>query len=120
AAATRLRAGDDSTPLPFVRPPELLPLVEELEWARSSIQTSRAAAANEEARQRTLIAALSEPILIVSPEGRIADFNAAASALFGQAVNPRGRPVREVLPFVPDLPEATSPAASWYGTVTDA
>jgi signal transduction histidine kinase len=120
AAATRLRAGDDTTPLPFVRPPELRPLVEELERARSNIQTNRAAAANEEARQRALIAALAEPILIVSPEGRIADFNAAASALFGQALNASGRPIQEVLPFVPAPPEATTPAATWYGTVTDA
>ena len=56
--------------------------------------------AEEEARERALLAVLREPILTVAADGRVGGFNAAALALFGGVRRVYGQPVCELLPFV--------------------
>ena len=132
AAAARLREGDLSTPIPCVKEAELAPLRDELERARSSLQANLEAISKnleaiskEEARQRALFAALREPIITTSTDGRVTGFNAAAGALLGGPVRLYGQPVREILPFVAAPAEhggaeQAAPETTWQGYLTDA
>ena len=47
-----------------------------------------------------MFAAQRDPILTTSSDGRVSDFNEAATALLGPAVRLYGRPIRELLPFL--------------------
>jgi two-component system, OmpR family, phosphate regulon sensor histidine kinase PhoR len=121
SAAARLQAGDLSTPIPRVKEPELAVLAGELESARTSFQAKLRAVANEEARQRALLAALHEPVLTTGTDGRIVEFNPAAAALFGGAVRLYGRSIYELIPFIPraDAQGGEQEPAIWEGQLAD-
>ena len=70
------------------------------DWAGDPPRLCLEAIAEQEARHRALFAALSEPILTTSADGRVADFNPAAAEMFGDPRGLYGRPVLELLPFV--------------------
>jgi signal transduction histidine kinase len=116
-AVARIRGGDFSTPIPDVRAPELVPLAEELEQARHPIQVKLRTIADAEQHQRALFAALHEPILTTSEDGRISGFNTAAARLLGGAVRLYGQRLDEILPFVDTSAEA-SDEARWRGRVS--
>jgi signal transduction histidine kinase/HAMP domain-containing protein len=119
AAASRLSAGDLATPIPKVRATELAPLAEELEHARSSLQASVQAMANEETRQRALLGALSEPIITTTLDGRITGFNPAARLLFGMPTRMAGRSIRDVLLFLGRPGAQGYDEQSWQWRFTD-
>src|SRR5215212_3073680 len=75
-------------------------------------------AANTEARYRALFAALREPILMTSADGRIAGFNDAALSLFGGPARLYGRPIQELLPFTVPA-EGDDEKATWDGHLAD-
>ena len=75
-------------------------------------------AADTEARYRTLFAALREPILMASVDGRIAGFNKAALSLFGGPARLYGRPVQELLPFIVPA-EGEHQKTTWEGRLAD-
>jgi signal transduction histidine kinase len=118
-AATRLRDGDLSTPIPGVEAPELAPLAQELERTRQAMGARLEAAAREDARQRALFAALRDPVLTASPTGQILDCNPAADALFGGSGLLRGRQVGELLPFVDSHSDLEEGDEQWHGTVNE-
>lgn len=79
-------------------------------------------AAGEEARYRALIDALREPVIVTNAQHRISALNAAAIALFGGTLKELyGRPIQDVLPFVPApaAMEDGSARAMLHGTVVD-
>ena len=119
AAATRLKAGDLTTPIPRVREQELAPLADELERARSSLLAHLQVVISEEARQRALFTALHEPILTTAADGRITSCNAAATALFGDSAQIYGRPVWDLLPSVSVPAKVSGQDAPWRGTIRD-
>lgn len=120
AAAARLREGDLSTPIPSVREPELAPLAEQLEMARSSVKRSLEAAADERSRLRAIFAALREPIITSSPGGHITGFNTAAAALFGDPGRLHGSTLQELLPFLALLSPEGGLATRWQGRIAGA
>jgi signal transduction histidine kinase len=91
-----------------------------LEPAHRSVQANLAQLYEEEARQRAIFAALREPILTTSADGRVMEFNAAASALFGGPGRLYGRPIQELLPFVAAPAERAGQATTWQGQISDA
>jgi signal transduction histidine kinase len=86
--------------------------------ANRSTHTNLTDAAGTEARYRTLFAALREPVLLTSADGRIAGFNDAALSLFGSAARLYGRPIKEVLPFIVHA-EVEEGKATWEGRLAD-
>jgi len=79
---------------------------------------ARARLRREEARQRSLIAALDDPILLVGPDGIIGEGNRAAASVFGASTRIVGRRLDDLLPFVSDPPAGEQ--ARWAGAVPDA
>lgn len=120
AAATRLRDGDLSTPIPRVHDVDLAPLAEELDMVRSSVAANLQAVASEEGRLRAVFAALAEPIITTSNDGRVTGFNASATNLLGAPVALYGRPITELLPFVAAPEHLGDRTAAAHGTITDA
>jgi len=134
-AAARLGRGDLVTPVPPVTEQELAPLAKQLERARVSFHERLQEAGLEDSRERALVAALREPIVTTTIDGRVMGFNRAAQAFFGPLVQSYGRPVTDLLPFVqppesrsePHPSAAASAAASaadedvqrWEGKVLD-
>ena len=74
---------------------------------------------NEETRQHALFAALPDPILVTSSDGRITSFNAAAEGLFGQDQPLQQRHLSTLLPFVMIDQQRTEEPRSWSGDITD-
>jgi signal transduction histidine kinase len=75
--------------------------------------------AEDEARERALLAVLREPVLTVAADGRVGGFNAAALALFGGVRRVYGQPVCELLPFLAQAP-AEPGREIWQGQIVDA
>ncbi len=84
-----------------------------------SIHASLIDAANTEARYRDLFAALHEPILTTSADGRVTGFNRAALDLFGGAARLYGRPIQDLLPLVA-IGEDGDGKSTWEGPLEDA
>jgi two-component system sensor histidine kinase VicK len=122
-AAARIRDGDLLTPMPVIEEPELAPLGEELERARSRVHARLTTIADAESRQQALFAALREPVVTTSEDGRITSFNAAAARLLGDPIRLYGERLVRFLPFV-DAPVAqddeASDATTWHGSVNAA
>jgi signal transduction histidine kinase len=73
----------------------------------------------DEAHRRELFAALRNPIVTTSMDGRITGFNDAAIALFGSPARLYGRDISEVLPFV-TRPTEHAAAVDGQGRIADA
>lgn len=71
----------------------------------------------EEERQRALFAALRDPILTATGDGRITGFNPAAAELFGRSAQLLGKRIAELLPFTASPPEPGAAQPTWRGTV---
>jgi two-component system, OmpR family, phosphate regulon sensor histidine kinase PhoR len=69
---------------------------------------------DEHARMQSLIAGLTDAILIVDEDGRIASVNEHAAVLLGRS-GLVGRPAEEVVPFLATAPRRDG---RWIGTVT--
>jgi signal transduction histidine kinase len=106
SAAADLGRGDLSTPIPAVAEPELRPLAERLEMARVAVKAHLETIASAEARLKAAFAALEEPIITTSVDGRVSSFNRRAAELFGGEERLRGRLLVELLPFVPSPEES--------------
>lgn len=116
-AATRLSQGDLSTPMPAISERELAPIAEQLEQARRNIKGSLETIARQEGRQRAIIAALQEPVLMATPSARITEINRASAALFGSPAHIIGRPIGDILPFVPAPDPGAGGLERWQGTI---
>ena len=108
-AAARLQSGDLVTPIPPIREPELMPLAEQLEMARSSVKARMETIASAEARQREVFAALGQPIITTLANGRITGFNRATVDLLGESTPYLGCHIQEVLPFLDRPAQAVLP-----------
>lgn len=115
-AAARIHDGDFLTPIPAIRGPEFAVLAGELEAARSSVHATFRTIADAEERQRALFAALLEPVLTTSAEGRITGFNGAAADWLGGPLRLYGQDLHEILPFVDTSAEANS-ESRWQGRI---
>jgi signal transduction histidine kinase len=120
AATARQRAGDLATPVPSVEEAELAVLAHELELARGAAQQRLDEAARREAQQVALFAALREPAILVSREGRVTGFNPAAQSFFGGTARLYGRPIQQLLPFVAPPSEVAGQPADVEGRAVDA
>lgn len=118
-AAARIRDGDLLTPMPAIEEPELATLGEELERARSQINARLTMIADVEGRQNALFAALREPVVTTSEDGRIMSFNAAAARLLGDPIRLYGQRLVKLLPFI-DAPDEATGASTWHGSVNAA
>ena len=96
------------------------PIATELGRVRYASELSLERRANEEARQRALLGILRDPILTTSEDGRVTDFNAAATALFGGSTRVYGRSIHELLPFVRPPDRSVGEGTTWHGQITDA
>ena len=96
------------------------PVAAELARARRATRRNLAQVAVEEGRLRALFASLREPILTTAGNGRVTDFNAAATALFGGPARVYGRSIAELLPFVRPAKRGGSEGTIWHGQITDA
>jgi two-component system sensor histidine kinase VicK len=119
AAAARLEQGDFTTAVPPVREPELAPLAVQLDRARRIVAERLGAITREEARQRALFAALREPILLTSADGRIVGTNPAARSLVDGWVALEGRAIRDLFPFLADGDPADPDDPTWQGQILD-
>jgi signal transduction histidine kinase len=77
------------------------------------------ASARSPAGQAEPLAVIPEPILISSADGRVSDFNAAAGVLFGGTVGIYGRPIRDLLPFIPAPRDGAGHERTWRGQIVD-
>ena len=60
-----------------------------------------------------------DPVLITSGDGRVSDFNAAASALFGEASLIYQRSIQDLLPFIPRPAWGANQDMTWRGQIMD-
>lgn len=118
-AIARYRQGEPATLVSPVKEAELIPLAQQLELALSEFQAQWQHLNNEQARQRALFAALHDPILVTSPDGRITSFNAPAQGLFGQDQHLVERRLATVLPFVTADKKGVEEPGTWYGDIVD-
>ncbi len=115
-AARRLQDGDLSTPIPVIEEVELRVLAEELEMARCSVHERIETIAREETRQRALIDALSEPVLIATTDHIVVGANSAAIQLFGTRGSLSGQRIESILPFVQLAGDPREPQC-WQGVL---
>jgi signal transduction histidine kinase len=92
--------------------------VEEPSVADGFTNAHLTAAAGTEARCRSLLAVLREPILTTAADGRITGCNPAAVNLFGGTACLHGRSIQELLPFVV-LSGGGEERSTWGGHLVD-
>ena len=93
-------------------------LISSLREERDGLRATLDVVGRARAEHEALLASLRDPLLTVSRSGRITECNAAAAALFGPLASVVGRPLPDVVPFVPRLGGGER-AGRWQGTVSD-
>ncbi|MBL8351809.1 MAG: response regulator [Burkholderiaceae bacterium] len=99
-AARALGAGQLAQQVPPARSAELQDVVESFNRMSDGLSAAMGRLADSEQRWRDLFASAPDPMLTVTPQGRIEGFNAAAERLFGAtAAEIAGQPLAELLPI---------------------